>query len=153
MSEKSIIRAKELREPLYELSLSDGRDSCITSSCTLLTAKVYDTHGNSNITYGRYLVTNFWEAGLQKIMWKDERGLFSTEKLEELILEVEQDWEGNDLDGKPLFVNGFMFTRRTRRRGYDNCMQYGTLYECPVEFFQIEVDTRRSTNTHKITLQ
>ena len=146
MGNKPTIRTRELREPLYELSIGgDGK------YCRLM-AEVYDNHGSRRIVSGRYPVTNFWRLGSLETMWRTWRGDFPKEGLEKLIIGVEQEWEWSDTQGKPFFVNGFLFTRMTGKSKIETVPvivadgrrvdSWETGYESPVEFFQVEVDTK-----------
>ena len=136
------IRARTLTEPVYELSISGNEKYC------LLMAEVYATYGGS-IKSGRYFVTEFWRLGHQKTMRRDERGYFEKKDLERLMAEVEKGYGPRDVEGKPFFINAFLFTRMTGRsktetfpievaRGQVNSWE--TYHESPVEFYQIEVD-------------
>lgn len=138
-------RTKELHEMVYELKIR-GR-----GKYTWLTAEAYDAQ-DSEIPPGIYPVTQFWRLGPLMTMWRDERGGFEKSEIEKLILQVEEEWKGYDTKGKPFFVNGFMFTRRTGKTKVETYnikingqeqKTWETWHESPVEFYQVEVDLSR----------
>lgn len=149
-----MIKTKELREPIYELEIGGRGKYCA------LFAEVYSNNGNRDIASGKYLVTEFWRLGSLKKIRRDEKGYFEDNDLEKLIVEVEKEWPGSDTQGKPFFVNAFMFTRMTGRskietyplKEADGSIEvvdgkqintWITWHESPIEFYQIEVDKKK----------
>lgn len=136
------IRSEERKEPIYKLSISGPE------KYAMLTAKVYASNG-SKIVEGRYPITNFTYLGSQQIIWRDERGYYEKKDLYKLIKEIEKYEAVMDTSGKPFFINGFLFTRRTGKTKVETFPvklsggtfdSWETYYEQPVEFFQIDVD-------------
>lgn len=137
-----LTRAQERKEPIYKLSISGPEKPA------MFTAEVYDSNG-SGIVEGRYPITNFTYLGSQQIIWRDERGYYEQKDLYKLIRKIEEHEAFMDTSGKPFFINGFLFTRRTGRTKVETfpvevsdgtVNSWETYYEQPVEFFQIDID-------------
>lgn len=140
MGEQTTTRAKKREEPIYEIKVNPN-----SKYCELIAEVRYDC-GHADIGSGRYRITDLTYLGHQKILWRNERGYIEREELEKLISEVEEGLSQEDIHGQPFFVNGFMFTRRTGMRRYDKDKR-DTLFECPIEFSQVEVDLKSRLDT------
>ena len=141
MEEQPVIRVRERGEPLYELSLGGDEEHC------KLIATVYRSHSSEGSQVGRFPVIDYTMLGPLKILPRDERGYFIGESLDRLIQEVEEGCSDFDIHGKPFFVNAFLFARKPEVGKWNG---NEVLYDCQIEFYQIEVDKKsRIQEKHK----